>query len=295
MEERLLDFVSALPLPVVAWRRDASSAEDLASPVVVNQPLKELLRGLEMSSCLTKESSSRLRRLIAGDEDQKINLALQVHDAHLHVQFKVHRAPPLVILTAIPVSSSFDRSPRSSTGTATIIGAVNGRKISLPSPDCRDVWRAAPDSLPPPTSSAPIFSLRNSPMTRQHFARLASDAPIGLFFCNLQLEVIWVNDRWVELVGECAVECRRGPLLTLTHQVYHPTTIQTLGQLGSSRPIRIELSLTLSEWWPSCCRWSWSSVGFRQTMVSLYYLVPPTSPATACALLRAHPSFFGRS
>lgn len=197
----LLAYLASSPLPAVAFPNPITSVEQLQAPLSQNQALQDLLGGASLAACTTEEQRQQLVKLFAGrrGELEEIELDLRVPaTAEIRtLRFRLNRSLRTLILTATPTSPISFAPPSPSPSTAKT-GSLS------PSTDCSTTTISTNvPTKPPPVTKPPVFSLpADSPVELQELAAMTWDAPIGLLWADLYLNVLWCNKRWFELAGE---------------------------------------------------------------------------------------------
>ncbi|ORY53382.1 hypothetical protein BCR35DRAFT_310513 [Leucosporidium creatinivorum] len=192
----LLAYVASLPLPALVFSNPTSTVEELQAPIAQNKALQEVLGGSTLAACLTKVQQKEVLKLFAGRkgsvEEIELDLRIPATGETRIMRFSITRSLRVLILTAIPPSPISFAFPSPSPPST---------EASAPHSSITTITTDAP-TKPPASPKPPVFSLPpDSPVELQELAAMTWDAPIGLLWADLYLNVLWCNKRWFELAG----------------------------------------------------------------------------------------------
>lgn len=195
----LLAYVAQLPLPAIVFSHPTTTAEELRAPLTQNKALQEIV-GPSLVACMTDRQQEQLLKLFAGRraglEEIELDLRIPTTGETRTLRFNLNRSLRTLVLTAIPPAPISFALPSPS---------ISPSKVSAPSSQADSsttIISTSTTTKPPPAPKPPVFSLPpNSPVELEELAAMTWDAPIGLLWADLYLNVLWCNKRWFELAG----------------------------------------------------------------------------------------------
>lgn len=197
----LASYLSSSLLPIVAFPFPPPDPSTLPTPLLENQALKDLLLGRHLDEVLDHDGQRLVRHAVEGAAQSGLEGNNKMDDLEFDIEssksrWQVTRTNSATILTAIvmPLLDNLSSSLRS----LSLDKSPFVPRTAPPTLITRNSSNSLSSSARPPAPQTPVDSPRPFPtnMSIEELALLAVNAPIGLNYLSLDMEILWANERW---------------------------------------------------------------------------------------------------